>query len=305
MTREEYLSALKNNITSLTEDEKAEALQYYSDYFEDANDDEKVMAELGSPEEAAKKIMENFSNALTSTKKPDTDDSANDESTSSFAYDSDKLCYTFDNINAVTLNLGACHTVIIPGNKWIIETRGINSESLECEVKNSRLVINTVKRMNLFNFFSHEHKSRIIPRILITVPCNVNLEDFKIQLGAGLLKTQELSINTKRTVINLGAGNLEMKGLNSEHTELKVGMGNLELTGDLKGRSNIDCGMGAVKLNLKDSEKNYSLDCKVGLGDVRFNNTKYSGVQTIIPDGKKENHLSINCGMGSVICKTK
>ena len=40
MTREEYLTALKNNIQSLTLDEQNEALQYYSDYFDDANDDE-------------------------------------------------------------------------------------------------------------------------------------------------------------------------------------------------------------------------------------------------------------------------
>ena len=59
MTREEYLTALKNNIQSLTLDEQNEALQYYSDYFDDANDDAKVMEELGSPEEVAAHIREN------------------------------------------------------------------------------------------------------------------------------------------------------------------------------------------------------------------------------------------------------
>ena len=53
MTREEYMSALKNNIQSLTVDEQNEALQYYEDYFDEANDDQKVMNELGTPEEVA------------------------------------------------------------------------------------------------------------------------------------------------------------------------------------------------------------------------------------------------------------
>ena len=48
MTREEYLSQLKNNLLSLTDEERDEALKYYSDYFEEANDDEKVIRELGS-----------------------------------------------------------------------------------------------------------------------------------------------------------------------------------------------------------------------------------------------------------------
>ena len=50
MTRKQYMTALKNNIQSLTLDEQKEALQYYEDYFEEAGDDKKVMEELGSPE---------------------------------------------------------------------------------------------------------------------------------------------------------------------------------------------------------------------------------------------------------------
>ena len=69
MTRDEYLTALKNNIQSLTIDEQNEALQYYSDYFDDANDDEKVMEELGTPEEVAALIREKCSNSLVKNEK--------------------------------------------------------------------------------------------------------------------------------------------------------------------------------------------------------------------------------------------
>ena len=62
MTRLQYLKAIKNNIQSLTIDEQNEALQYYSDYFDDAGDDKKVMEELGSPEEVAKQIIDKFAN---------------------------------------------------------------------------------------------------------------------------------------------------------------------------------------------------------------------------------------------------
>ena len=62
MTREEYLSALKVEIMSLTTEEQQEALQYYSDYFDAANDDEKIINELGEPKELAKEIIEKFAN---------------------------------------------------------------------------------------------------------------------------------------------------------------------------------------------------------------------------------------------------
>ena len=60
MNRDEYIKQLESNLLSLTEDEKAEAVQYYSDYFDEANDDQKVIEELGSPEELAKTITEKF-----------------------------------------------------------------------------------------------------------------------------------------------------------------------------------------------------------------------------------------------------
>ena len=69
MTRDEYMTALKNNIQSLTIDEQNEALQYYSDYFDDAGDDEKAMEELGTPEEVAALIREKCSNTLVKNEK--------------------------------------------------------------------------------------------------------------------------------------------------------------------------------------------------------------------------------------------
>ena len=69
MKREEYLNELKTYLNALTSDELNEALQYYSDYFEEADDDEKVIAELGTPQELAKTIIEKFANVPVQTEK--------------------------------------------------------------------------------------------------------------------------------------------------------------------------------------------------------------------------------------------
>ena len=61
MTKKAYLKKLENLIQALPEEERKEALDYYSAYFDDADDDEKVFQELGKPEELAKAIIEKFS----------------------------------------------------------------------------------------------------------------------------------------------------------------------------------------------------------------------------------------------------
>ena len=84
MTREEYLNELKSSIMSLTSDEQAEAIQYYSDYFDEAADDEKVMRELGTPSELAKTIIEKFANALVDTKNSDSEGASGDSESGSY-----------------------------------------------------------------------------------------------------------------------------------------------------------------------------------------------------------------------------
>ena len=58
MKRREYIERLEQLLLVLPQEEREEALQYYNDYFDDAGmeDEEKVIAELGSPEEVAAKI---------------------------------------------------------------------------------------------------------------------------------------------------------------------------------------------------------------------------------------------------------
>ena len=77
-------------------------------------------------------------------------------------------------------------------------------------------------------------------------------------------------------------------------------MGNLEFKGSLTGLVNLDCGMGNVNLELKGNPKSYSYDAKVGLGDFKFNDEKRSGVCQVYASNRKQNHFSVNCGMGSV-----
>lgn len=62
MDRKEYLERLEQLLLVLPQEEREEALQYYTDYFDDAGaeNEEKVIWELGSPEEVAAKIRAGY-----------------------------------------------------------------------------------------------------------------------------------------------------------------------------------------------------------------------------------------------------
>lgn len=63
MNKNEFLSELNNLLGALSPNDRRNALQYYIEYFEDAGveNEQRVILELGSPEETAKLILEEYS----------------------------------------------------------------------------------------------------------------------------------------------------------------------------------------------------------------------------------------------------
>ena len=305
MTRDEYLNELKSSIMSLSSEEQAEAIQYYSDYFDEADDDEKVMRELGSPEELAKTIIEKFANALVDTKKAgegESDDNAQNRESASGDRSIDALYFEFakKDVTNISMDFGAAEVALIEGDKYSIETRGLPEECINCYLnKEGTLVVSNAHRFNL-NFWSHDRRSRIVPRILVTIPKNAVVDKLRISVGAGKLVSRPLSISCQSGNMNVDAGNLVLDGIFGGKINMRCGMGNLEFKGSVTGIVNLDCGMGSVNLKLKGDPKSYSYDAKVGLGDFRFNGEKKSGVCQIYNNQKLANHFSVNCGMGSV-----
>ena len=58
MSRAEFMRRLAELLTDVSPAEREEAIQYYNDYFDDAGaeNEQSVIASLGSPEELAKTI---------------------------------------------------------------------------------------------------------------------------------------------------------------------------------------------------------------------------------------------------------
>lgn len=65
MNRLEFMQKLESLLTDITESERAEALQYYNDYLNDAGveNEQEVLESLGTPEKLARTIKESLSDS--------------------------------------------------------------------------------------------------------------------------------------------------------------------------------------------------------------------------------------------------
>ncbi|MCR5614372.1 HAAS signaling domain-containing protein [Treponema sp.] len=313
MTKRQYLTKLENCIQALPAEERNEALDYYSNYFDDANDDDKVIEELGEPEDLAKTIIEKFTcvPAKAAAKKKSGASEEDDEETeeyesengSFFEEETERLSFSFkkNQVKNLGIVVGAGNIVMKSGSEYKVETRGIASMDMRCELNEAgTLIIENRKKFPKKKFFSHDDKMHLCPRILITVPDGVNLENTKITLEAGQIKVKQLNISSDKTMIDVSAGNAELRGIKSKMTAIRASMGNITLAGVLTGYTKVDCRMGAVNVKMPVASDDYSYDAKIGMGSVKFDCDKRSGFGQNYFGDKKENHFSISCSMGEV-----
>ena len=62
MNRNEYMAALRRALSVLPEEERASALRYYEEYFDDAGpeNEQEVISDLGAPEKVAEQILADY-----------------------------------------------------------------------------------------------------------------------------------------------------------------------------------------------------------------------------------------------------
>ncbi|MEK0400620.1 DUF4097 family beta strand repeat-containing protein [Streptococcus suis] len=85
MTRADYLNQLEQALSQLHPSARQEALDYFNEYFDEKDNDEEAIIELGTPDEAAKEIIANLPEDALITK----DDQGTSQSAKAFDFDFD------------------------------------------------------------------------------------------------------------------------------------------------------------------------------------------------------------------------
>lgn len=313
MTKKQYLKKLEYCIQALPADERNEALDYYSNYFDDADDDDKVMQELGEPEDLAKTIIEKFTCVPAKAKKSKNSNEEAGENSESSDYVSDefegenyyseRLYYEFEKEQVKNLGIlvGAGQFVIRTGKGYSVETRGISEEDFRCEINSvGTLIVENKKFPANRRKYGNALKNKWCPRVLITIPETAEVENLKLVLSAGQITTKPLNLKAEKAMVDVTAGNFMIDGLNSKAANIKAAMGNVEITGKLEGFTKVDCAMASVKIVMNGKEKDYSFSGKVGMGGIKFGSDSVAGFSKTFADDKKENHCQIKVGMGEV-----
>ena len=184
------------------------------------------------------------------------------------------------------------------GDKYIIET---NNSNIEIKSLDDTLKISE-KKHNLFKKNTGE----------ITIYIPSNLEEVKINNGAGNLYIESLitnklnlnlgagettidNIETNSTYIDTGIGSFKINNGKLNDLDFDMGIGETTITSIISGNSNLDTGIGSLELNLIGTD--YKLKINKGIGKVTIDHKEISDNEIV---GNGSNNISISGGIGKI-----
>lgn len=151
--------------------------------------------------------------------------------------------------------------------------------------------------------------------LVLTIPEEISFGDVKINFGAGEFYAQRLEADTfdfnygtgdanidllyvseKMTIMD-GAGSLTIGDGSINNLHLDMGAGELNIRGHLLGHSELHFAMGDAKITLLGSDEIYTVSIAEHIGGVYINDMDFTH-ESVIGDGA--NHLDINGGVGTV-----
>lgn len=155
--------------------------------------------------------------------------------------------------------------------------------------------------------------------LTIYLDSTLELEEVKLEIGAGTLTAQDLA--AKRIDLELGAGKteidhlsaseglridggaglLEVKGGKAKNAEIEIGAGKAELRLELIGNSRVESGVGKLELRLIGAEADYMLAIDKGIGSVSYNG---KSLADDVREGNGANRVEIKSGVGAVEIQT-
>ncbi|HWS29261.1 MAG TPA: DUF4097 family beta strand repeat-containing protein [Clostridia bacterium] len=282
MNRKEYLARLETALMTLSYEERQAALRYYEEYLWDAGEENEAaaIAELGSPEALAEKIIrESRAYAAESAKsEPQKDDNA------------DKL----PPFSSIDLNLINADVTLYMGTAYAIKLDFPENYQLpDVEVRDNTLLIRE-KRVSHVSFFGiRSFNFMKKAAVAITLP-DVQYERFAFDMVNGGLTIPAFRVCELRTD-NVNGG-VSVNGVTGERVRLSSVNGKLaasdistmqeckcdtvnggiEMTGTLRGKIIASAVNGGIRIFMPLSGKDYNLSVSTLSGSVRVNGQKMS-----------------------------
>lgn len=182
-----------------------------------------------------------------------------------------------------------------------------NDTNVKCTQKGNELIVKETGN----NWLRNKEGNKVI----IYIPENKEFNEIEIDTGAGNIEIE--SLNTKDLSFSIGAGKVVINNLKVTNEaeidggagkvdilsgeicnlNLDMGIGEFNICTKLLGNNDIEQGMGKLTIKLTDSQENYTIRTRKGMGTITIDGKE---AQNNSINGNGQNILNIEGGMGAI-----
>ena len=182
-----------------------------------------------------------------------------------------------------------------------------NDTNVKCTQKGNELIVKETGN----NWLRNKEGNKVI----IYIPENKEFNEIEIDTGAGNIEIE--SLNTKDLSFSIGAGKVVINNLKVTNEaeidggagkvdilsgeicnlNLDMGIGEFNVCTKLLGNNDIEQGMGKLTIKLTDSQENYTIRTRKGMGSITIDGKE---AQNNSIYGNGQNILNIEGGMGAI-----
>lgn len=168
---------------------------------------------------------------------------------------------------------------------------------------------------------THHDRPRKDGTLIIYIPHNAKLTYTAIESATGAISCPAVHIDQLH--IDLGMGNIMLKGtdvqsvevyngmgdvtfddVTSYETVVSLGMGEVTIDGAFEGDIMVENGMGDIRVTTTKPYKSYNYKLERGVGNIALNGERYSIGQNVDKDYGSDYNMEILTGMGDIKVKT-
>lgn len=315
MTKDQFLTELNSYLSVLKPEDRKNTIEFYEEYFEDAESEEAAIEELGAPKKLAEEIIDFHKTSYRGE---------NTQVSRQFSPD--------ESISEIILNITAAKVLINASQEEKIEytTQNIADDDFSAKIENGKLII---KEKPVF-FFSKKGFASFLENfnintsfnagkreILINIPKDTRLEKLEFNSQMGSLKIEEVNVEViegyttcgnfsvksglhKKIDFNTSAGAINISDIDIETMKLSSSAGAIKFENIKAG--NISASTGAGTIEFIKTESSY-INANSGAGNITGNELKSDRGKFNTGAGTNKfqkcdfNEAILNTGAGSII----
>lgn len=315
MTKDQFLTELNSYLSVLKPEDRKNTIEFYEEYFEDAESEEAAIEELGAPKKLAEEIIDFHKTSYRGE---------NTQVSRQFSPD--------ESISEIILNITAAKVLINASQEEKIEytTQNIADDDFSAKIENGKLII---KEKPVF-FFSKKGFASFLENfnintsfnagkreILINIPKDTRLEKLEFNSQMGSLKIEEVNVEViegyttcgnfsvksglhKKIDFNTSAGSINISDIDIETMKLSSSAGAIKFENIKAG--NISASTGAGTIDFIKTESSY-INANSGAGNITGNELKSDRGKFNTGAGTNKfqkcdfNEAILNTGAGSII----